>query len=367
VKTTAGQSDEAPSPVATTNLEAEQGAFSEEAFYREEFRGKTLGILLATREQEEHPALRDVLDELRDNRTRVVLVGAAPMVLTELGCEVIPADADRLEGRVWRVLRARSRVAVESAADPFTVLVDVARRLSLFKVIRLADLDGVKDGEGRRRSFVDLGELGDLIGRSTEPMLGLLRQVESLLLAGVPNVNLCTVAGLHDELFSYSGSGTLFTRKRYVITRKLGVDDYDAAENLVGRGVAEGYLAPRSEEAVDRLLADGFGAFVEGKHLAGIGALVVPAGVAVGEVASLYTLTRFVGAGLGAHLVSYAVARARDQGLDYVYACTTSARVGEFFERLGFVAVEQDRVPAEKWQGYDPERRALVRCFRHDL
>lgn len=367
MKTTAGQPGDAASRIAPTALKSEQGAFSEEAFYREEFRGKTLGILLSSREQEEHPALPAVLDELHDNRTRVVLVGAAPLVLTELGCEVIAADAERLEGRLWRVLRSRSRVAVESAGDPFAALLDVARRLALYKVVRLADVDGVQDGQGRRRSFVDLAELGEIVGRSSEPLLGLLRQVESLLLAGVPNVNLCTVAGLHDELFTYSGSGTLFTRKRYVITRKLGVDDYDTAENLIGRGVAEGYLAPRSDESVDRLLADCFGAFVEGKHLAGIGALVIAEGTAAGEVASLYTLTRFVGAGLGTHLVSYALARARDLGLDYVYACTTSARVGEFFEHHGFVAVEQDRVPAEKWQRYDPQRRALVRCFRQDL
>jgi amino-acid N-acetyltransferase len=346
---------------------SEHSLFSERGFYLDEFRGRTLGIFVSTQEQAEHPGLLAVLDELRANRSRVVLVTPAGLSLSGLDCEVLSAGTERLEGRLWRRLRSRWRVVVEGGDHPFSALLDVARRLALFKVIRLADVDGVEDEESRRRSFVDLAELEDLIARSPPPLLPLLRQVESLLQSGVPNVNLCTVAGLHDELFTYSGSGTLFTRERYVVTRKLGVDDYDAAENLVARGVAEGYLVPRDESAIDRLLADGFGAFVEGKHLAGIGALLVPADARAGEVASLYTLTRFVGEGVGSHLVSYAIARARDLDLGYVYACTTSGRVGEFFERLGFAAVGPEEVPAEKWRDYDPERRSRVRCFRRDL
>ena len=42
-------------------------------------------------------------------------------------------------------------------------------------------------------------------------------------------------------------------------------------------------------------------------------------------------------------------------------------RVGAFFERQGFTAVGHDEVPDEKWQGYDPDRKARVRCFRLDL
>jgi hypothetical protein len=47
-----------------------------------------------------------------------------------------------------------------------------------------------------------------------------------------------------------------------VQVRHLGVDDFDAAQDLVRRGVAEGYLAPRSRDGVDEILAGGFGAFV---------------------------------------------------------------------------------------------------------
>jgi len=41
--------------------------------------------------------------------------------------------------------------------------------------------------------------------------------------------------------------------------------------------------------------------------------------------------------------------------------------VGRFFELHGFRPARSDEVPAAKWRGYDPERRARVRCYRLDL
>jgi amino-acid N-acetyltransferase len=136
---------------------------------------------------------------------------------------------------------------------------------------------------------------------------------------------------------------------------------------LIARGTAEGYLAARTQEQLDVVLASGFGAFVEGYHLAGIGALLVDDGTRSAEIASLYTLTRFLGEGVGGHLVAYALARSRERKLDYVYACTTSERVGAFFERHAFRVAGPDEVPTAKWRGYDPDRRTRVSCYRMDL
>jgi amino-acid N-acetyltransferase len=195
--------------------------------------------------------------------------------------------------------------------------------------------------------------------------IGLLREIERALDAGVAAVNLSTLEGLADELFTYAGSGTLFSRKRYVEVRPLGLDDYDPANDLIARGVAEGYLAPRTPEDVEAVLVNGFGAFVEGVHLAGIGALLAQG--SGGEIASLYTLTRFLGGGIGGHLIRFAVERANQAGMRFVFACTTSERVVAFFEANGFRAVGPDEIPDAKWDGYDPERRARLRCLRLDL
>jgi amino-acid N-acetyltransferase len=86
-----------------------------------------------------------------------------------------------------------------------------------------------------------------------------------------------------------------------------------------------------------------------------------------GEIASLYTLTRFLGEGIGSHLIASLCARAQAQGHAFVFACTTTERVAGFFERHGFRRVSPDEVPAAKWQDYDRRRRPLVRCLRREL
>lgn len=348
----------------------EERLFSEEAFYLQEFRGRTLAISVPDATAAKHPELAAVVARLAANGTRTILLLGPSVHASRLGWPSVPLSTPRFAGRVWRSLREHATLCVPSESDlPATVL-QVAALLGLFKVVLLAPFGGLRDeSTGEKRSFVHVSELPSLRSATTpsDPLHPLLEQVESLIVADVPNVNICTIEGLGDELFTYSGSGTLFTRDRYIKVRRFGIEDFDAADHLIARGSSEGYLAPRNDEQIDTLLAEGFGAFVGNVHLAGIGALRVPEGGEAGEVASLYTLTRFAGGGIGRNLVSFAVRRAREYGLRYVYACTTFQRVGVFFEKQGFRAVQHDEVPPEKWTGYDAERRSRILCFRFDL
>ena len=352
---------------------AGDAGFSEREFYRREFRGRTLALTLPRAYEPEAAKLVPVVEELADAGARVVVIAHRASPAGELlGAEALPESTRLLEAEVWRRLAVRGRVVVTLGA--FARFPegcrDVAERLGVFKLVWLDREGGLVDTSGVRHSFVHLGELAELLAaseaRPDDPRARFWREVETTLRAGVPAVNVCSLDGLDDELFSYAGSGTLFTRERYVQVRHLGIDDFDAAQDLVRRGVAEGYLAPRSSEDVDEILAGGFGAFVEDRHLAGIAALLEH-GDNAAELASLYTLTRFVGEGVGGHLVAFSLARARSLGRRCVFACTTSERVGAFFERHGFAAVSQDEVPATKWDAYDAERRARVRCFRYEL
>lgn len=355
-------------------------SFTEKTFYLREFSGRTLGIAVPDLRCAEHPGLRAIVEALGENGARVLLIVDASVpadAVQELGGEhrspqtgtLLSQDTPDLPARAWRALNRQACVAIRASDSLGTACLDVGRRLRLYKLVRIADQDGFRDRRGRRRSFVDLAALEQLLGaddcKLTEAAL--LRQVEQLLVAGIPSVNICTVEALGAELFTYAGAGTLFTPHGYVATRRLGIEDYDAAEDLIARGVAEGYLLPRSDPALDALLSEAFGAFVEGRLLAGIGALRLAPGCDGGEVASLYTLTRFAGGGIGGHLVGFAVDQARRLGLRYVYACTVLPRVGAFFERQGFSAVSPDRIPAEKWADYDRARRERVTCYRRDI
>jgi amino-acid N-acetyltransferase len=358
----------------TPPVSREEDGFSEREFYRQEFRGRTLAITLPRAYEGEAQRLVPVVQELCDAGSRVVVIAHRPSPAAELlGADALVESIPRFEAEVWRRLVARGRVVV--ALGPFARFPegcrDVAERLGVFKLVWLDKAGGFVDATGTRHSFIHLGELSELLdasqGDASDPRARFWREVERTLRVGVPAVNVCSLEALDDELFSYAGSGTLFTSERYVQVRDLGLDDFAAAQDLVRRGASEGYLAPRTQEDVDEILAGGFGAFVERRHLAGICALLTSHGENAAELASLYALTRFLGEGVGGHLVAFAIERARELAKSYVFACTTQERIAAFFTRYGFREVAQDEVPASKWAEYDAERKARVRCFRFDL
>jgi amino-acid N-acetyltransferase len=117
---------------------------------------------------------------------------------------------------------------------------------------------------------------------------------------------------------------------------------------------------------VAAVLASGFGALVSGRHLAGVASLLTQpyASEQAGEVAGLYTITRFKGEGLGARLVDRVMAEAGASGLSYVFACAFERRARRFFQQMGFTRVRHEDVPPAKWVGYDERRRARLAVFR---
>jgi amino-acid N-acetyltransferase len=347
--------------------------FSEREFYLQEFRGRTLAIACAGNLLRDPSELARVVASLvRGGARAVVISSRRPPLEAVAGERVLPAGIPSLEAAVWRSLRRAPRLGLLAGGRrPFPALCrELALRLRVSKLIWIDPGGGVRGRDGERRSFLHHAELRALLSeprRRGQRRVRLLREVDALLEGGIPAVNVCTLEGLERELFTYAGSGTLFTRERYIHVRDLGLDDFDAAHDLIARGVEEGYLAARSSAEVDQLLASGFGAFVEGRHLAGIGALLPHAAARAGEIAALYTLTRFLGEGVGGHLLSHALRRARDVAFETVFACTTSNRVGAFFERYGFEAVGADALPSSKWRGYDAARRRRLLCFQRRL
>jgi N-acetylglutamate synthase-like GNAT family acetyltransferase len=352
---------------------AEGGTRFERDFYLQEFRGRTLGIACPAGLLRDAGELATVVQALARNDTNVLVLSSRRDRLADaVGERILPASTLRLETAVWRALRQSSRLGILAGGRrPFAPQVrELALRLGVFKLVWIDPQGGMRAPNGERLSFVHQDELRHLLAqrrRIGRERIALLREVDRMLSGGLQAVNVCTLAGLREELFTYTGSGTLFTRKRYIAVRDLGLDDFDAAYDLIGRGVEEGNLVARPTRVIDQILAEGFGAFVEGSHLAGIGALLPYAEARAGEIASLYTLTRFLGEGVGQQLVRYALRQARGLRMRWVFACTTHETVAAFFERQGFEEVSPDELPARKWQRYDQRRRRRVRCFRREL
>ena len=353
-----------------------ESVFTEKSFYLTEFRGRSIAIALPQPNAADLSPLREVLADLAANETRVVLLSPHRPLLEKLAGDAVQSSADpRWIGRLWRRLRRSFVAGLELSEGEFLAQCrETVLRVRMAKLVWLDAGGGLQREDGSRLSVLDLAALDGLLADPprgeralASERIQLLREVREMIAGGLPAVNLCSLTGLSDELFTYAGSGTFFTAERYAEVRRLALDEFDAADHLIARGVEEGYLVRRSDEELENLLAHAYGAFVEGRYLAGIGALLPHPEDSAGEIASLYTLTRYLGEGVGAHLIRFALSWATREGYDYVFACTTLERVERFFERWGFSRVEPDRIPASKWQDYPPQRRPVLRCMRRDL
>lgn len=345
--------------------------FSEKAFYLSEFRSRTLALALPRPDPSKLAHLREVLAELSANSTRVVLITDVPEQLAPfVEGEAVAASNPDWVGAVWRGLRAEGRALLCSEAPGLAErCCSVCLRLGLAKLAWIERAAVLSRADGSRLSFLNLADLETLLAADAERGGDrvLLEQVRQMIAGGLPSVSICAPEQLAAELFSYAGSGTFFTRERAPEVRTLVVDDFDPAHDLIRHGVREGYLVERSPAEIEGVLTNGFGVFIEGRYLAGIGALIPHEADRVGEIASLYTLTRFLGEGIGGHLVRFALERARSAGYRFVFACTTSERVEGFFLRHGFEPARPDQIPSGKWKGYPPERRSQLRCVLHTL
>ena len=182
-------------------------------------------------------------------------------------------------------------------------------------------------------------------------------------------MNLAAPREVYDELFSFIGTGTLFTERQYGFVRPISIDDFEEVEALILRGQREGYLLARSREEIAELLPSCFGYRVGDEHLAGVCSLLTERyhRERAGEITALYTLTRFAGEGVAVELVKQILNEARERPLRYVFACTAEERAAKFFARLGFRRVGPRDIPPAKWRGYDRARMSRLEIFRYDL
>jgi amino-acid N-acetyltransferase len=370
--------------------------FDEKSFYLEEFYGKSLLFALippsGERVGELDPLVR-TLRELRRNQARCIVIVPAdalarimrrlgrlapraepPIFNPGAGRRSRPYPPDSAVARIWRVLSAGSIVV--AAADTvkpsdFTVFAEeLASRMRVFKLILLDRQGGLTAGGGERLSFVELSRIDRAMRKQRSARRRAeLRAVARALRDGVGSVNLVAPREVYDELFSFVGTGTLFTERQYGFVRPISIDDFKEVEALIVRGQREGHLLARSREEIAELLPSCFGYRVGDEHLAGVCSLLTERyhRERAGEITALYTLTRFAGEGVAVELVKQVLNEARERPLRYVFACTAEERAARFFARLGFHRVGPQDIPAVKWRGYDRARMSRLEIFRYDL
>lgn len=354
---------------------------AERAFFVDQFTRATIVVSLADPTPETAAAVRQTALALAGGGGRLVLVVGSEALAPSAGpgelVRALPSSPVVLEwsgggadldwmGRLWLAITDRSEVIVEvPAGTESTVGADLAGDLKALKLV-VTDPGG---GWGSpARSFVDVhdparGFAEALADRQDGAVVAAVR---AAIASGVTSVNLCRPEQVYEELFTFDGVGSLFTSGDYLHLEPLRVDDLPAVEDLVERGTRDGFLRPRTRQQVARLAVTGMGARVQSSgHLAGLVSLdaTTCAEDRAGEVACLYTVSRFSGAGAGGLLIEGLMDQARAAGLLAVFAVTVSDTAAAFFARRGFDEVGQDQIPDAKWVGYDDRRRQQARAF----
>jgi amino-acid N-acetyltransferase len=387
-----------PRPPALDKAESRPrpGPLNEKAFYLEEFYGKGLlfGLIPpAGQRLSDLDSLASTLRELVRNQTRCILIAAEdvlPRVLRRMGrlaprqstpifdpthgLRSRPYPPDSAVTQIWRILRA-GRIAVAGArttdAEDLTVFAqELASRLDVFKLVLLDRQGGLTDPDGERDSFVQIRQINSLARRERSKLRRvILRAAKRALEDGVNSVNLAAPRNVYEELFSFVGTGTLFTRAAYGSVKSIALEDFEEAEAMIKRGQNEGLLLARSDDEIAQILPSCFGYRVADEHLAGICSLLTEPyhRERAGELTGLYTLTRFQGEGVGAELVREVLSEARARKLRYVFACTSEEHAARFFRRLKFRRVGPKDVPAAKWRDYNRERMRRLSIFRVEM
>jgi N-acetylglutamate synthase-like GNAT family acetyltransferase len=385
-----------PQRTAASEIRERAQPLSEKAFYLQEFYGK--GLLFAlipptAQRLRDLDSLARALRELVRNQTLCILIAAEdvlPRVLRKMGriaprqpppifdptrgLRSRPYPPDSAVTQIWNVLRAgRIAVAGVRTADPEDLTVfaqELASRLDVFKLVLIGREGGLTEPDGERDSFVQIRQINGLARRERSKLRRvILRAAKRALEDGVNSVNLTAPRTVYEELFSFIGTGTLFTRAAYGSVKPIAVEDFEEAEAMIKRGQNEGLLLARSDEEIARILPSCFGYRVADEHLAGICSLLTEPyhRERAGELTALYTLTRFQGEGVGVELVREVLKEARARKLKYVFACTSEEHAARFFKRLKFHRVAPADVPAAKWRDYNRDRIKRLSIFRIDL
>jgi amino-acid N-acetyltransferase len=158
---------------------------------------------------------------------------------------------------------------------------------------------------------------------------------------------------IFEEVFTHGGSGTLLSQEYSNELRSAREGDVRDIMALLQPYVVEGSLKPVTEDEILSIISSFKVYSVNGQIVCA--AALLDYGDSC-ELAKLCTLPRFQARGRAGALVRALLDQARVRGKRTVFALTVQPYVGEFFERLGFKAIDRKELPSEWQSGYDFSR-----------
>lgn len=161
--------------------------------------------------------------------------------------------------------------------------------------------------------------------------------------------------GLLAELFSNEGVGTLVYANEYQQIRRALKKDIRAILRLTETSVANDELIKRTRSIIEKNISDYYIFDIDKNPVACVALHPYPH-TKKGELACLFVAPSHENQGIGRKLVQYTESKAKDLGINQLFALSTQAFT--FFQiKLGFRDGTPDDLPFERRQKYDLSNR----------
>ncbi|MFO7850451.1 MAG: GNAT family N-acetyltransferase, partial [Spirochaetia bacterium] len=161
------------------------------------------------------------------------------------------------------------------------------------------------------------------------------------------------------EIFSNLGIGTMVHTNIFESIRPMEPSDISEVLHIMAPYVRQGVLIFRDTERIENSLRDYVVYDVDGT-VHGCAALHLYRN-GYGEIAAIAVDRHFASMGIGSRLVGYLFQRAREIGLQRVFAFTT--QTSDWFERLGFREGHLSDIPEQKRAHYNRQRNSKILVY----
>ena len=159
------------------------------------------------------------------------------------------------------------------------------------------------------------------------------------------------------ELFTVEGIGTMVTELSLESMRQAHIDDVGGILKLIEPLELEGFLVRRGRERIEMDI-NHFYVMEHGNRVIGCAALYPFVAERTAEFACLAIDPAYRGAGRGDKLFYYCANQAKTLGFKSLFCLTT--RTEHWFLERGFIEQNVEKLPAEKQQLYNYQRKSKV-------
>ncbi len=241
------------------------------------------------------------------------------------------------------------------------IAVALADGLKAIKVIFITTCDGLFQ-QGRLIRQMLAGDLDQILATRRQEilpeMLSKAIHAAAACRAGVPRVHIINGQvdeGLLAEVFSNEGIGTLIYANEYQQVRRALKKDIRNIQQLIKHAVATDELIKRTRANIEKHLQDYY-IFEIDKNPVACVALHVDREHNKGELASLYVSRSHENQGIGRKLIQFAENRARELGLNELFALSTQAFT-YFQSKGGFLEGTPEDLPPARRERYEHSGR----------